>query len=52
MWRARRRRQYREKRKCLLRFPRLSCSVDKKFLRTYRKRYKQIIGQYPDMRHY
>jgi hypothetical protein len=52
MWRARRRRQYREKRECLLRFPRLIRSVERKFLRTYRKRYKQVIGKYPDMRLY
>ena|ERR1700674_2519086 len=52
MWRARRRRQYREKGKCLLRFPRLSRSVDGKWLRMYRKRHRKIIGQHPDMRLY
>ena len=49
MWRARRRRQYREKGKCLLRFPRLPSSVDEKWLRKYRKRYKRVIGQHPDI---
>jgi hypothetical protein len=52
MWRARRRRQYREKGKCLLRFPRLPSSVDKDWLMTYRKKYKRVIGQYPDIRFY
>jgi hypothetical protein len=52
MWRARRRRQYREKGKCLLRFPRLPSSVDEKWLRMYRKRYRKVIGQYPDIRFY
>jgi hypothetical protein len=52
MWRARRRRQYREEGKCLIRFPRLSSSVDKTWLRTYRKRYRQVVGQYPDIRFY
>jgi len=50
MWRARRRRQYREKRKCLIRFPRLPASVDKDWLRTYRKRYRTVIGENPDIR--
>ena len=52
MWRARRSRQYREKGKCLIRFPRLPSSVDEKWLRTYRKRYKRVIGQHPDVRLY
>jgi hypothetical protein len=49
MWRARRRRQYREKGKCLIRFPRLPSSVDKKWLSMHRKRYKMVIGQLPDV---
>jgi hypothetical protein len=49
MWRARRRRQYREKKKCLLRFPRLPSSVDKEWLRAYRKRYKSVVGTLPEM---
>lgn len=52
MWRARRRRQYREKGKCLIRFPRLPSSVDEKWLKIYRKRYKRVIGQHPDIRFY
>jgi hypothetical protein len=52
MWRARRRRQYREKGKCLIRFPRLPSSVDEKWLKIYRKRYKRVIGQHPGIRFY
>jgi hypothetical protein len=49
MWRARRRRQYREEGKCLIRFPRLPSSVDKKWLSMHRKTYKMVIGQLPDV---
>lgn len=52
MWRARRRRQYREKGKCLIRFPRLPSSVDAKWLKIYRKRYRRVIGEHPDIRFY
>jgi len=52
MWRARRRRQYREKGKCLIRFPRLSEAEDRKWLRKYRKKYKRIIGENPTTRFY
>jgi hypothetical protein len=52
MWRARRRRQYREKGKCLIRFPRLPASMDKDWLRTYKKRYRTVIGENPDVRLY
>ena len=52
MWRARRRRQYREARKCLLRFPRLPASVDKRWLKIYRKRYTKVIGVRPDVHCY
>jgi len=46
MWRARRRRQYREEGKCLLRFPRLGVSsIDQEWLATYRKRYRRITGK-------
>jgi hypothetical protein len=49
MWRARRRRRYREEGKCLIRFPRLPSSVDKKWLSMHRKTYKMVIGQLPDV---
>jgi len=52
MWRARRRRQFREQGKCLMRFPRLASTVDREWLRTYRKRYKKIIGFRPEVRFY
>jgi hypothetical protein len=52
MWRARKRRQYREKGKCLFRFPRLPRSVDRVWLKTYRYRYERIIGERPKMRLY
>jgi hypothetical protein len=52
MWRSRRARQYREKGRCLLRFPRLPSSVDRQWLRTYRKKYRKITGENPDMRLY
>ena len=52
MWRARRARQFREKGRCLIRFPRLASTVDKKWLRRYRKRYKKAIGEYPEIRFY
>jgi hypothetical protein len=52
MWRARIRRKYREKGKCLIRFPRLPSSVDNKWLRTYRKRYRKVIGENPAIRLY
>jgi hypothetical protein len=46
MWRARRARQFREKGKCLLRFPRLDVSnTDQEWLDTYRKRYRKITGK-------
>jgi len=46
MWRARRRRQYREKGKCPMRFPRLGVSsTDQKWLDTYRKKYRTITGK-------
>lgn len=47
MWRGRRRRQYREKGKCLLRFPRLGVSsTAKEWLDAYRKSYHRITGKY------
>jgi hypothetical protein len=46
MWRARRRRQYREQGKCVLRFPRLPSSVDKEWLKIYRKSYHRITGKH------
>jgi hypothetical protein len=52
MWRARRARQFREKGKCLIRFPRLPASMDKDWLRKYRKRYRTVIGENPDIRLY
>ncbi len=52
MWRARKRRQYREKGECLLRFPRLPSSVDKKWLKSYRERYRRLIGRHPEIRSY
>lgn len=52
MWRARRMRQYREAGKCLFRFSRLSTSVDKRWLKSYRKRYKEIFGTLPDIHCY
>jgi hypothetical protein len=52
MWRARRRRQYREKGKCLIRFPRIPASVDKDWLKACRKRYRTVIGENPDIRLY
>jgi hypothetical protein len=46
MWRARRARQFREKGKCLLRFPRLGVSsTEKEWLDGYRKRYRKITGK-------
>ena len=46
MWRARRRRQFRENGKCPLRFPRLGVSsTDQKWLDTYRDRYRRITGK-------
>ena len=46
MWRARRARRFREKGKCLLRFPRLGISsTDQEWLDTYRKRYRRITGK-------
>jgi hypothetical protein len=46
MWRARRARQFREKGKCLLRFPRLGVSsTEKEWLDAYRKRYHRITGK-------
>jgi hypothetical protein len=46
MWRARRRRQYREKGECPLRFPRLDISsADQEWLAAYRKRYRRITGK-------
>jgi len=46
MRRARRVRQFREKGKCLLRFPRLGVSTtDQKWLAAYRKRYRRITGK-------
>jgi len=45
MWRARRARQFREKGKCLLRFPRLPLETDKEWLNAYRKRYYRITGK-------
>jgi hypothetical protein len=46
MCRARRVRQFREKGKCLLRFPRLGVSsTDQKWLDAYRKRYRSITGK-------
>ena len=45
MWRARRARQFREKGKCLLRFPRLGVSSsEQKWLDAYRKSYRRITG--------
>ena len=52
MWRARKRRQAREKRECLLRFPRLPSSVDKEWLKIYRDRYRRLIGACPKIRYY
>lgn len=52
MWRARRRRQYREAGKCLIRFPRIPASVDKEWLKDYRERYRRIIGKRPKIRFY
>jgi hypothetical protein len=56
MWRARRARQFREKGKCLLRFPRLGTSTrDQKWLDAYRKRYRRITGRRlgrEDLRYY
>ena len=52
MWRARIKRKYREKGKCLIRFPRLTSRVDKDWLRAYRKRYRTVIGENPDIRFY
>lgn len=47
MWRARRARQFREKGKCLLRFPRLPVSsTDREWLKGYRKRYRRITGKH------
>jgi len=47
MWRARRARQFREKGKCLLRFPRLPVSsTDREWLKGYRKRYHRITGKH------
>jgi hypothetical protein len=45
MWQARRARQFREKGKCLLRFPRLGVSVEQEWLAAYRKRYHKITGK-------
>lgn len=52
MWRARRRRQYREKGECPLRFPRLPASVDRAWLKIYRDRYEKIVGKRPRIRLY
>ena len=52
MWRARKRRQCREKGECLLRFPRLPSSVDKAWLKIYRERYRRLIGGRPEIRFY
>lgn len=52
MWRGRMRRRYRQEGKCLIRFPRLPSSVDEKWLRKYRKRYRTVIGENPDIRFY
>lgn len=47
MWRARRARQFREKGKCLLRFPRLGVlSTEKEWLKVYRKSYHRITGKH------
>jgi hypothetical protein len=52
MWRARTMRQYREAGKCLLRYPRLPVSVDKGWLKIYRRSYKKIVGKLPDIHYY
>ena len=47
MWRARRARQFREKGRCLLRFPRFGQSSTKQeWLKVYRKRYRTITGEH------
>jgi hypothetical protein len=52
MWRARKKRQYREDGGCRFRFPRLSSSVDKEWLKAYCARYKRVIGRRPEIRLY
>jgi hypothetical protein len=52
MWRARRMRQYREAGRCLLRYPRLPDSVDKRWLKTHKRNYKKIVGTTPELRLY
>ena len=42
-WRAKR---YRREGKCLIRFPRLPRSVDKEWLRAYRKTYRRSTGKH------
>jgi hypothetical protein len=46
MWRARKARQFREKGKCRLRFPRLDVSVEQEWLALYCKRYNKITGMH------